>query len=113
MVSIAIDGPSGAGKSSLAKALAKDMGYVYVDNVQLDESEYAGDWYGRITRLIRTEGSVNGSYTVPEGYIFVMGDNRNVSHDSRAEDVGAIPLEHVIGRACAVIWPIGKIRSTN
>ena len=31
MVSIAIDGPSGAGKSSLAKALAKDMGYVYVD----------------------------------------------------------------------------------
>ena len=88
-------------------------GYVYVDNVQLDESEYAGDWYGRITRLIRTEGSVNGSYTVPEGYIFVMGDNRNVSHDSRAEDVGAIPLEHVIGRACAVIWPIGKIRSTN
>ena len=88
-------------------------GYVYVDNVRLDESEYAGDWYGRITRLIRTEGSVNGSYTVPEGYIFVMGDNRNVSHDSRAEDVGAIPLEHVIGRACAVIWPIGKIRSTN
>ena len=31
MVSIAIDGPSGAGKSSLAKALAKDLGYVYVD----------------------------------------------------------------------------------
>ena len=30
-VSIAIDGPSGAGKSSLAKALAKDLGYVYVD----------------------------------------------------------------------------------
>ncbi len=31
MVSIAIAGPSGAGKSSLAKALAKDLGYVYVD----------------------------------------------------------------------------------
>ena len=31
MISIAIDGPSGAGKSSLAKALAKDLGYVYVD----------------------------------------------------------------------------------
>ena len=31
MVSIAIDGPSGAGKSSLAKALAKDLGYIYVD----------------------------------------------------------------------------------
>jgi len=31
MISIAIDGPSGAGKSSLAKALAKDLGYIYVD----------------------------------------------------------------------------------
>ena len=31
MISIAIDGPSGAGKSSLSKALAKDLGYVYVD----------------------------------------------------------------------------------
>ena len=31
MISIAIDGPSGAGKSSLAKTLAKDLGYVYVD----------------------------------------------------------------------------------
>lgn len=88
-------------------------GYVYIDNVQLDETEYAGDWYGRITRLIRTEGSVNGSYTVPEGYIFVMGDNRNVSHDSRAEDVGPIPLEQVIGKACAIIWPISRIGSTN
>ena len=31
MISVAIDGPSGAGKSSLAKRLAKDLGYVYVD----------------------------------------------------------------------------------
>ena len=31
MISVAIDGPSGAGKSSLAKRLAADLGYVYVD----------------------------------------------------------------------------------
>ena len=31
MISVAIDGPSGAGKSSLAKRLAKELGYLYVD----------------------------------------------------------------------------------
>ncbi len=88
-------------------------GYVYIDNVQLDETEYAGDWYGKITRLIRTEGSSNGSYTVPDGYIFVMGDNRNLSHDSRAEDVGPISLDDVIGKACAVVWPLDRIRGAK
>lgn len=87
-----------------------DRGYVYINDEQLDESEYAGDWYGSIYRLIRTVGSENGSYTVPYGCVFVMGDNRNESHDSRAEDVGAIPIDQVVGKAQFVIWPIGRIR---
>ena len=85
-------------------------GDVLINGEPLDESAYAGDWYHQITRLIGTKGAVNGSYTVPEGYIFVMGDNRNVSHDSRASDVGPIPLEQVIGKAVAVIWPISGFR---
>ena len=35
MISVAIDGPSGAGKSSLAKRLAADMGFTYVDTLSL------------------------------------------------------------------------------
>lgn len=50
------------------------------------------------------------SDTVPEDHVFVMGDNRPNSHDSRSFDIGFIPYERIVGRADVVIWPIGSIR---
>jgi signal peptidase I len=46
--------------------------------------------------------------TVPEGELFVLGDNRRVSNDSRSW--GFVPREDVVGRAWVVYWPFGNFR---
>lgn len=51
------------------------------------------------------------SYTVPPGSYFVLGDNRNQSHDSH--EWGVFPAERLIGRAEAVFWPLSRLRKVR
>ena len=49
--------------------------------------------------------------TVPKGTIFVMGDNRNNSEDSRFADVGFVPLDLIKGKAMLVFWPVSQLKT--
>lgn len=52
-------------------------------------------------------GGMYGPVTIPPLHIFVLGDNRNFSNDSR--NFGAVPLAEVIGRAWFSYWPVNQI----
>ncbi|MDO4841432.1 MAG: signal peptidase I [Phoenicibacter congonensis] len=79
-------------------------GKLVVDGVAKDEGYTNGK---ESYPLANTIAITSYPYTVPEGYVFVMGDNRTNSQDSRY--FGAIPVSSIQSRAFAVYWPISDI----
>jgi signal peptidase I len=65
---------------------------------------------GTLTEDFTLEEITNES-TIPEGYVFVMGDNRRYSKDSR--HIGIVPMEEVIGNTNFVFWPMAEAGVVN
>ena len=74
-------------------------GNVYRNGVQLEE-DYTLEGY--------TTGELY-DYVVPENEVFVMGDNRSVSLDSRSAEVGAVSEDDIIGKAFFRLYPFSEI----
>lgn len=77
------------------------VGTVYVDDVALEEPYILEDMQQVYYPM------VSFPLTVSEGCIFVMGDNRNDSSDSRHIDIGEIPVERVLGKVLFLVFPGG------
>ncbi len=77
-----------------------DANKVYVNGIELEESY--------IAEPTRVQYDIDFPLTVDEGMLFVMGDNRNVSLDSRSSKIGLIDERYVLGKALVRIYPASE-----
>lgn len=78
----------------------KDGG-VFVDGKKLKES---------YTRTETDNKEFDGVQTVPKGHVFVMGDNRIFSKDSRVSEVGFVDVRFILGRVLCRVYPFDRIK---
>ena len=78
-----------------------EKGEVYIDGVLLEEPY--------LLEPIFNPGDVTFPATVPKGHVFVMGDNRNNSEDSRRSRVGMVNNKVIMGGAIYRWWPFNKM----
>ena len=76
-------------------------GNVYVNQQKIDEPYIKEKAYG--------EPNIDFPYQVPEDRIFVLGDNRAVSVDSRSSSIGCVSSEQIVGKIVFRIWPLNRI----
>ena len=73
-------------------------GTVYVNNIAIEEPYLSEKAFG--------DCNIELPYQVPESRVFVMGDHRSVSVDSRNTAVGCVAEEQIVGKIIMCVWPI-------
>ena len=89
----------------LIKMESDGYAHVYVDGERLDEPYILEDMYPYYFEQDDDGDPNQFSLTVSPGHIFVMGDNRNNSSDSRVRSIGEIKIDQVLGKVLMIIFP--------
>ncbi|MDQ0223429.1 signal peptidase I [Streptococcus moroccensis] len=76
-------------------------GEVYVNQTKLEEPY--------VSELALGQSNITYPYQVPDGQIFVMGDNRISSIDSRNTAIGGISQEQIVGKIVMRVWPLNQL----
>lgn len=76
-------------------------GNVYVNDKKLEESYLMGQSLGKC--------ELDFPYQVPEGMLFVLGDNRAVSMDSRIKAIGCVEKDQIVGKVVFRAWPLTRM----
>lgn len=83
---------------------------IFVDGAELTENYIKGTTFSnngnKDSNYLATDES--GNFVIPEGKLFVLGDNRAVSLDSRSPEIGLIDVNDVIGKAQFVVFPFNR-----
>ena len=80
-----------------------DDGRVYVNNILMEEP-YVQEYAKGIC-------DIEFPYQIPDGKVFVLGDNRAESIDSRSTAVGCVPVDEIVGKIIWRVWPLEKAGS--
>ena len=103
---VVVDSGNAYGKTLVKRVIATEGQTVSIDeNGVLTVDGAVIDSYAENCR-----GNTDFPVVVPEDCCFVMGDNRDVSYDSRYQEIGMISYKNIMGKVSAVFWPFSSMR---